>query len=135
MAKPNFNCQTQCWYTSSSRFKDDVWHPVTRLFDDRRKKRRVRVSIRVWPVGWHYYAKLKQDDNPAWDGEQWCLWHDDPDGRGAVAEGRFGTMREAKEFVRREMKKRRFRGHKLWKDSATAWRPLAVGWLYKYDGD
>lgn len=91
--------------------------------------------ITVWPCGRHYYAKLRLDDNPAWDGERWCLWQDDPDGRGAVAEGGFSTMRKAKEFVQREMKKKKFRGHKLWKDSSAAWKPLPVGWLYKYEGD
>ena len=134
MTGPNFNCRATCLLTDRHRFGREVWRPVTRLFDDRRRRRMVRVGIRMWPCGTHYYVDMRQDDNPAWSGDAWCVWPDDPDGRGARITEKFGTMRAAKDFVRRTMEKR-FPGHRLWKDSAAAWRPLPVGWLYKYEGD
>ena len=135
MSDPNFNGRNVCHYPHSHKFKDEVYYPITRLFDDRRKKRKVKVSIRVWPCGVHYYVKLKLEDNLAWDGECWATWPDDKDGKGETSEGRFPTMRQAKEFIQREMEKPHFRGYKLWKDSAMAEKALPTGWLYKYEGD
>ncbi len=135
MPQPDFDCRSFCYKIRSDHFNDEVWLPVTRIFDNDRQRRKVKVSIRVWPCGKHYYVKMKLEDNWAWDGQSWCLWHDDKDGHGTISENSFLTMRDAKEFVRREMDKEPFKGHELWKDTASAESPLPTAWLYKYDGD
>lgn len=47
----------------------------------------------------HYYASVKEDFNPIWDGLHWRQCWDDEDGKGRMYEKRFNNKEDAQRWV------------------------------------
>jgi len=77
-----------------------------RWFDDKRRVREVRVSIRQYMV--HYYVTLREEDNPAWDeAEQtWRVcWDDPPEVKGREESTKKNTWDEARAWADRTFRR------------------------------
>lgn len=86
--------------------------PLRRFW--KKKEVPVRVTIsRYWGIGIHYYATVREENNPIADGRDgatwWTTFSDDVKGRGRVFNKRHGTEAAARSWARRIIAKH-FRG-------------------------
>ena len=87
----------------------DIPKPHIRYFDDRRRKREVKVSILKFEgYGIHYHVDIKEEDNPILDiGENHSsgkpCWHacwDDEKGRGKLFAKKFNSTSDAAHYIK-----------------------------------
>ena len=99
-----------------------------RYYDDKRRKRDIFVTISTWrgvSVGAkHYYAKLREADNPIWDGEYWIHNPKDPllvgKSFGEFPDTAFNTFDAAVDWVLLVIKDEfPVKTHKLWSVSGS----------------
>lgn len=127
----------------------DIPRPWRRYFDDKRRKRKLRISIGTFSIGVHYFVTIHQEDNPIWDcrthaeerpdwkeiqeteyGNEVICWHkawDDKEGEGIHLSEKFDTQFQAKKWIDKQLK--RFPQHQVVWDSPDA------EWIYKNTGD
>ncbi|KKM96682.1 hypothetical protein LCGC14_1175520 [marine sediment metagenome] len=113
-------------------YLSEISEPHIRFFDVSRRKREAKVSILTfYPIGKHYYAKVREQDNPIWHPtkREWCSPWDDCKGDGRSVSRQCETYEEAEKFVRRVLRWV-FPNHRYMRDDATGRR-----WFYKHDGD
>lgn len=112
----------------------EIPKPHRRLFDDKRRKRKLKISVQVfYGIGRHYHVTVRQEDNPIWNpltqaqaspswrevqnmdyGKEivgWQLAWDDEDGHGKSVLDKFDTLTQAKNFIKKAVK--RFPNHKV----------------------
>lgn len=77
---------------------------LRRKYDN--KIRPVTATIMTWVSGEHYYASLKEDENPAYDpkAKTWrSFWDDTKKNAGREFDsGQFWTWQEARDWINRE---------------------------------
>lgn len=109
--------------------------PLRRLFPgNTRRKRIVRVSFEMfYGIGRHTYARVEEEANPVWDGEQWCEpWRDDA-GEGQRFTKSFVDADAAGRWAQRIIDKH-FPGHRPIKARDEIYQRRPRRWFYR-DGD
>lgn len=96
----------------------DLPKPHRRFYDDKRRKRPVRISVIVYSIGKHYWTTLHEEDNPIWDEKEqdWRTCWDDAAARGRIQSKRCNSLVESGRWVR-HMKNLVFKNHKLQHDA------------------
>ena len=82
--------------------------PHKRWYDDKRRKRPVKITVMgFWGLGRHYYVSIKEDGNGIWNTKEktWQECWDDPAARGQQFDKKFDNMVLAAEWVRTMTKK------------------------------
>ena len=93
----------------------EIPEPHKRKFSDKRRKRRVTVSVSVYSgIGHHYWVRLREEENPIWDSssDDWRIAFDDKDAHGDSISKPFDTSMQARAFVYDEIAKK-FPNHKV----------------------
>jgi len=77
---------------------------IKRVFDDRRKKRKVYASVLMYSVGRHYYATLAEESNPALvlENNKWIeriCWDDGPKIKGRTESKRCNNWHAARAWI------------------------------------
>jgi len=105
----------------------DIPLPHRRYFDDKRRKREVRIILQTYfGIGTHYYIDLREEENPVWNpiDKVWQeSWHD-KDAKGLTFMGRFDTKQKAINWAYKMIQKH-FPKHRV-----VGWGQ-SIKWFYR----
>jgi hypothetical protein len=82
----------------------EIPKPHVRMFADKRRRRKVSVTIGVfYGIGHHYHVTMSEEDNPIWNCAEncWQFAWDDKNYRGRIETGIFGLETQAIDYVKR----------------------------------
>lgn len=101
----------------------DIPLPHRRMFDDRRRKRKVDVSIKRWLS--HYHVSLHAENNPIWNSatKRWQHAWDDHECKSVSDGARFSTLSAANRWIKQTMAKKFPRCVAMHSWSDARWSP------------
>lgn len=90
--------------------EDGLKPPFIRKFDDKRRKRKVTITVTQFSCGGlHYFVTINEESNPILGKDDegnpaWRLYYDDEEKEGEYITSKFNTVKQTESFIEEKKK-------------------------------